>query len=408
MNANALNVADEVRGRYTTLPNAESFSAPASVARQNNISRDRAARILSRVEAYTLHRQFRKQKRKNPYFIYYLRQSTQVDLLDMQKLADRNDGYNFILICIDCFSRRVWARKLLSKHARRTVPAMKSILDEMGRQMQPDQIFADSGSEIKNNQMRRLLRSRDILLVHPNSEVKAGMVERVIRTMRGILSKDMTDRETFRWVDNLPLVVQRYNNAIHRSLDGLTPNQAELDVNKNRVVSALRGHYFKSMEPANKKPKFAINDIVRVFGNYGNRFARGHEEQFSRELYKVATVYRRMPVVMYDLREVDGGDLVLGRFYESELQLSSDEELRLHVLSRRIRRGVPQLLVRFRGFREPEWIREDEITADFRTNPNPNPNLQQQRLAAQPQPVAAGRRVRLRAPPATVANNNQN
>lgn len=166
------NEAERLRQRYTTLPNAEAFSAPYNLARENNISRGRAAKILSTVEAYTLHRQFRRQKKKNPYLIYYRlvvvvvvviavilihgyrvcfalsfrRQHCQVDLMDMQKLAAYNTvgrgankrAYNHILVAVDAFSRKCWARKIFSKHATQTVPAMRSILDEMGRQ--PDQV----------------------------------------------------------------------------------------------------------------------------------------------------------------------------------------------------------------------------------------------------------------------------
>jgi transposase InsO family protein len=376
------NAAERITRRYTSLPNPEAFSAPFRVSKENNISLGRAAKILSRVEAYSLHRQFRRQKRRNVYYIYFKRQQVQCDLIDVQKLARLNDGKNWIMLCIDGFSRYLWGRALSRKTAAQTVAAMKSMLDEMGRP--PKQIFADKGSELKNREMKRLLREREILLIHPQSEMKAGTIERANRTIRSLIWKYMTHYETFRWVDVLQSIIRTYNNRSHRSIDNLTPRQAELEVNKNRVASTLRHRYFLNMDPPNKRPKFKINDVVRIKVNHGMAFARGYEEQFSQELYKVVEVDRRKGVVMYKLRHIESGEILRGRCYESELQLSTEDEVRLNVISRRVRRGVREIQVQMRGYINPIWIREDQITADFRGGPQlqqqqpPPPRPQQQ------------------------------
>lgn len=195
----------------------------------------------------------------------------------------------------------------------------------------------------------------------------------------------MADKETFRWSDALDNVVAAYNNRGHRSIANLSPNQAEREEHKNLVASTLRQHYFQCKEPANKRPKFSVNDVVRVKVNYGQQFRHGYDENWSQKLYKVARVYRRLPQTMYELNEYEGGLPVRGRFYESELQLSVDDgEFRvLEVLTRRVRNGVPQLFVRFRGFERPEWINEAQITGRFQPGRAQRAQHQQQQQQRQ-------------------------
>lgn len=152
--------------RYVTPPNPEAFSGINNVARQNNISSRQAADALAYSEAYTLHRRYRRPVRTNPFYVYTIREMAQLDLIDKRNLAEFNDGYSHIVICIDCFSKKIWAKKLLTKHANQMIPAMETILNEMGEP--PEKIIADRGSEIKSLAMRRLLTSRGITLIHPN------------------------------------------------------------------------------------------------------------------------------------------------------------------------------------------------------------------------------------------------
>ena len=136
---------DRIVREYTTLPRPEAFSGINNVAREQGVSNERAARALSGVESYTLHRQYRRPAHKNPYYIYQKRQQWQIDLIFMDKLAQHNDSYKYILVTIDCFSRKCWARPLRSRLAAETVAAMADIFDTLGGQL-PKQIFCDRGT----------------------------------------------------------------------------------------------------------------------------------------------------------------------------------------------------------------------------------------------------------------------
>ena len=211
----------------------------------------------------------------------------------------------------------------------------------------------------------------------------------------------MTHHETKTYIHALQDIVRTYNERPHRSIGHLSPNEAELEVNKNHVTSALRKHYDSCREPASKRQKFQVGDIVRMKTGYGLAFPRGYEEQFSQELYRVEEVYKRLAVTMYGLSELESGRLLPGRAYGEELQLASDEELKIAKFvgeRRRPGRGKEYRVI-YRGFKKPVWISESQISADFRSGtrqapipprrPGRPPRNQQQQQQQIIQPVQA-------------------
>ena len=93
--------------RYHTAPNPEAFAGINAVARENRLSNERTRLTLAESESYGLHRQYRRPARRNAYYVYYLRQMIQVDLIDKQALAPDNDGVTFLLVALDCFPKKV-------------------------------------------------------------------------------------------------------------------------------------------------------------------------------------------------------------------------------------------------------------------------------------------------------------
>jgi hypothetical protein len=50
--------------------------------------------------------------------------------MDMTKFAKYNNGYNFILVVIDIFSKYVWLRPLKDKKGESVLKALKDVLAE--------------------------------------------------------------------------------------------------------------------------------------------------------------------------------------------------------------------------------------------------------------------------------------
>jgi hypothetical protein len=354
--------SDEIKRQYVQLPHPTAFGGINRLTKFHNIKQHQAENALSGVNSYTLHREYKKPRKRNPYYIYYRRQQIQLDLIDMHQLARFNANRNYIFVAIDCFSRKVWMEPLKSKSAKETLDVLRGVIRDMVDK--PKSIFCDRGTEFKNALVRQYLERENITLMHPSSEVKAGIVERVNRTLQNMIYRYMTENETRTYLPVLQLVADTYNNRPHSSIDNISPNDADKPENSEQVASALRDHYF-SLVPKKKVLKFKIGDTVRLKTHHGDRFARGYEEQFSREIYKVVDINTRMAIPMYMLQSTDTGENIEGGCYSNELQLVTSDVFKIEkVIKRRIRRGVREIYVKWLNFGDQHncWIRESDVT----------------------------------------------
>jgi hypothetical protein len=81
-----------------------------------------------------------------------------VDIVDMQKFADDNDGYKYILDVIDCFSKYAWAVPLKNKTTHTTLEALKKIIKDSGRK--PEKIWSDAGGGICEQRSKKMVRRK--------------------------------------------------------------------------------------------------------------------------------------------------------------------------------------------------------------------------------------------------------
>ena len=77
-----------------------------------------------------------------------------MDLMDLQQISGSSSNYKYILLSIDCFSKKVWLRKLKSKKGKETSEAIKSIIIDMN--WPPQTVIFDEGSEFYNKDVNML------------------------------------------------------------------------------------------------------------------------------------------------------------------------------------------------------------------------------------------------------------
>ena len=127
--------------------------------------------ILKSQDAYTLHKRTRKPKFCRT-LVFKPRDLWQIDLLDMQKYSKENDGYRYICVIIDCFSRYVWVKPLKNKTGKATVKALALLL----MNERPKLIQADQGTEFFNRDVKRMLEAFGPKLYHTYTDKKAAIV----------------------------------------------------------------------------------------------------------------------------------------------------------------------------------------------------------------------------------------
>jgi hypothetical protein len=232
------------------------------------------------------------------------------------KLSE-NDDKKYMLLIVDVFSRFLWAFPITGKSAAEVKSAFEST-----KPRHPEALMVDEGREFMGA-FSAYAQSKGIRIYSIYGPHKSAIAERAIRTVQTLLWRLMTARQTRRWVDLLPLVVDFYNNNPHSSLNGFTPTEASMDKNFQELWLYQYGHIEPNV-PA--MPAFKAGDFVRV-SIHQTAFSKGYHGNWSLEVYRVAKVSKGRPV-LYSLNNLDGTP-VKGRFYESELQRTRFPDLEL-------------------------------------------------------------------------------
>jgi len=281
-----------------------------------------------------------------------------VDIVDMQKFADDNDGYKYILNVIDCFSKYAWAVPLKSKTTHEVLEALKKIIKDSGRK--PEKIWSDAGGEFVSKEVKSWLKENNITLYHTYSENKSSIVERFNRTLKTKMWVLFTENQDRRYIDDLPKLIKKYNNTFHRTIN-MTPIQASKKLNQD----ALRTRYSEIIynKKLDHKPKFKVGDKVRISKVKGT-FEKGYEPNWSFEVFKINKVINSNPVT-YNIEDLNGEE-IKGSFYEQELQKTTKDNVYIieEKLKSRIRNGEKEWYVKWYGFPDKynSWIKESEIT----------------------------------------------
>ena len=259
--------------------------------------------FLKSQDAYTLHKRTRKPKFRRT-LVFKPRDLWQIDLLDMQKYSKENDGYRYICVIIDCFSRYVWVKPLKNKTGKATVKALALLL----MNERPKLIQADQGTEFFNRDVKRMLEAFGPKLYHTYTDKKAAIVERVQRTLRGRLGRLFTKRGNFKWIDKIDDIVTAYNNTHHSSI-----KMKPADVDEEHIANI----FFNSLPNLKKTIKFSNGDRVRILIKK-NQFAKEFEKSWSKEIFKIKRIQNTNPIT-YLIEDLDGEDII-GGFYTEELQ----------------------------------------------------------------------------------------
>ena len=127
-----------------------------------------------------------------------------------------NDQYSYISCVIDVFSKFAWSIPLKNKNAGSIFDAVKSIVKSSSRA--PERIWVDQGSEFYNKDFQKWIKDNNIVMYSTYGEFKSAVVERFIRTLKDMMTKEFTEKNTRNWVKLLPKVLDMYNNRFHKTI----------------------------------------------------------------------------------------------------------------------------------------------------------------------------------------------
>lgn len=97
------------------------------------LTRNDIIKFLQSRDEYTKQRKFNVKFQRNYTYVPRRRYMLQADLKSIFELSKANKNYNFILVCIDCFTRKAWCHLLKTKNENEVVPAFESLLPSIGK-----------------------------------------------------------------------------------------------------------------------------------------------------------------------------------------------------------------------------------------------------------------------------------
>ena len=360
-----------LRQLYETTKSPHSFSGIRGLlklAQQHNpnISRHDVQDFLQKQESYTLHKITSKKFPRRKIISPKPGVIASCDLADMSLLSRYNEGYKYILVFIDIFSRFVQAVPIKRKDGITVTAALKNIL-ESGHFNHLSRLNSDEGKEFYNQHVNQLLKSKKIILYSTSSrEIKASIAERVIRTLKGKLYRYMSHQNTRKYIDILPDIIDSYNNSSHRSLGyEQTPLQVH-SLTDPQSIEQQFSYMYKNAKPSKRKVSshLTVGQYVRIADEKRNSvFRRGYTVQNTIEIFKIRKVDTSQNPTIYFLEDLNG-EPITGVFYRGELTPTHlPEYFHIDVIQTKKVAGRKKYLVRWRGYPESfnSWIDEDQM-----------------------------------------------
>jgi transposase InsO family protein len=328
-----------MENRYYDVSHADSFGSFAGLRRQTKATDSDIHDFLAKQRAYTLHRNIRRKFMRRKTWSKCINDLWQIDLVDLSSLSRYNNGYRYLLTCIDVFSKVARVVPVKSKNASVVRDAFATmLLDD-----KPNLVQSDKGTEFLNSIFQQLLTANDIRhYTSENDDIKCAVVERFNRTILTKLFKYFTYKNTYHFLDILPSLIKSYNATFHRSI-----KMAPKDV-KFENESLVRKRLYPP-KPKRLKWKYELGDTVRLSGAK-RVFAKGYRQKWTEELFKVVQRHPTSPPT-YSIEDYNG-ERIKGKFYVQELQKVVDSGLyRIEkVLRTRKRAGQDEYFVKWEGY----------------------------------------------------------
>ena len=98
---------DKILKNYTNASNPGAFSGLSSFQKNNkNFKLKNVTSALLKEKSYTLHKSQRHKFKRTKWLTSAIDDQWQIDLVDLKKLKFENSHYEYLMTCIDVFSKK--------------------------------------------------------------------------------------------------------------------------------------------------------------------------------------------------------------------------------------------------------------------------------------------------------------
>lgn len=208
----------------------------------------------------------------------------QIDLIDLS--GRPYNGYNYILNCIDIFSKFAWSFPIKTKTANEVSGIVLKILaDHPSFKI----LSSDNGGEFRFD----LPATVKHLYGQPHTPTNQGCIERYNQNIQQVLRKYfiLGNRN---WPSIVSQLATNYNNSIHTSLQSKTPMHVfNADQATKEEVNQYQNQKFQQRNPGAEDAILPLNAQVRVINKQKlkNPLLKG-EQNWSDNIYTIVKILK--------------------------------------------------------------------------------------------------------------------
>jgi len=210
-----------------------------------------------------------------------------MDIFDLSRYYKDNDGYRYLLVCIDIFSRKAYVKPLKSKQPLDVEPAFMDII--LKNQVKPRCIVSDREGAFLSKTFEKRMRMNNIILnINALGDHRAlGIIDNFAKRIKTILSKMFLEYKNTVWLKDINRIVSKYNDTEHEALEGLSPNEATKPENIEKIhkLNLDKNEFNKTVSDLN------IGDKVRKDILFNEKsIIKGTDPRWSDQVYIVEKV----------------------------------------------------------------------------------------------------------------------
>ena len=164
-----------------------SFSNPRTLYKavktegKHKISHSQIKKWIQKQESYSRNKSVKRKFQRGRVIVAGIDDQFDADLASLVYYADDNDGYKYLLVVIDIFSRYSWVEPLKDKTALQIVNAFDKILS--GGRI-PKRLRTDAAKDFTSEKFQTFVRGNNIVHFVTHNEKQANYVERFIKTLK--------------------------------------------------------------------------------------------------------------------------------------------------------------------------------------------------------------------------------
>ena len=214
-----------VKRRYLNIREPGSLSGLSGFLKnQKYENQAKVAEALGELKTFTLHKPARKNFQRRPVICHFINDMWSSDIIvySNNTYAYHNRNFRYILLAVDCLSKKLYLVPMKKKNAQSTHDALLYIFKK--NKVWPNLLWTDEDKAYFSKTVQEMLKKYNIKLYHTFSKLKASLAERYVGRVKRVLARLFTKNGNKNWIDHLLQVQDSINDSYNRSIK-MTPNQ---------------------------------------------------------------------------------------------------------------------------------------------------------------------------------------